>query len=461
MTFFITILIIGGLIYLLTRKKGSQKQAQPKANNRQGQFESNIPNLVFPDRTDAIEWHSQAIKKGFQNGDLELANLSYAKLIESVRQQNVNTNGKFDSVLEQIREEYQSFRTRFDLDYPEQFLPPSQRKKEKRNTQTNDLVNVSSHTKGNTTTMSIDLNEEELLRRIENGSIGQNEHPDDEYTEDIVGFYGTENFSQNKKFCVVHSGGHYENDKWKNGQFAVLSGKKLLFKKRLERPNDCHISNNGISICCDWLNTDDLAGKFIAFDQTGKQIFSRKTTANLGSSGISNDGKVAIFETYNSSTEDADQIFVVNLEQGAISSKFDRPIAFIKADFNTEKELIKLIDNRNFTYEVDYQGNQTNKDEYDAQILEKGSIYDKLWFYSDKPDEIKFKDKDYLDLLFKATKDKDAQYSFGLDRLYRMIGEYYEANNETSKTIEYWEKAIEVNPKVGVKRKLDKLKSEK
>ncbi|MCF8239621.1 MAG: hypothetical protein K9I85_15770, partial [Saprospiraceae bacterium] len=83
MTFFITILIIGGLIYLLTRKKGSQKQAQPKANNRQGHFESNIPNLVFPDRTDAIEWHSQAIKKGFQNGDLELANLSYAKLIES------------------------------------------------------------------------------------------------------------------------------------------------------------------------------------------------------------------------------------------------------------------------------------------------------------------------------------------------------------------------------------------
>ncbi len=335
------------------------------------------------------------------------------------------------------------------------------RKKGKGKTQTNDIVNISSHTKGNTTTMSIDLNKEGLLRRVKNGSFGQNEYSDDEYIEDIVGFYGTEKFSQNKKFCIVHSDGNYENDKWKKGQFAVLSGKKLLFKKRLERPHDCHISNSGISICCDWLNTDDLAGKFIAFDVTGKQIFSKKTAANLGSCAISNDGKIAIFETYNSKTEDADQIFVIDLEKGNITSKFDRPIAFIEAEFDTEKGLIKLIDNRKFAYEVDYNGNQTNKEEYDTKILEKGSVYDKLWFFIDKPDEEKFSERNYLDLLFKAIKDKDAQYSFGLDKLYRMIGEYYEANDETPQTIEYWEKAIEINPKVGVKRKLDKLKSKK
>ncbi len=335
-----------------------------------------------------------------------------------------------------------------------QEIENSKRQKERK-----DLVNISSETEDNTIT--INLNEEELLRRIEDGSFGKEDYSDEKSIEDIVGFYGKKQFSRNKSFCVVYSDGLYENDKWEKGHFAVLNGENLLFKKRLERPNNCYVSDNGISICCDWLNIDNLEGKFIVFDQRGKQIFSKKITANLGSSGISDDGKIAIFETYNSGTEDSNQIFIVNIEQGKIFSKFDRPSSFIETQIDTEKGLIKLIDNRKFIFEVDYSGNQTNREEYDAQILNKGSIYDKLWFYSEKPDEKKLQDNNYLDILYKATKDEDSKYSFGLDRIYRKIGEYYEANNDIEKTIEYWKKAIEINPKVGVKRKLDKIKNKK
>lgn len=331
----------------------------------------------------------------------------------------------------------------------------------KRQKEEKDMVSISSKTEGNTTTMTIDLNKEELLSRIKNGSIGQEDYTNDDYIENIVGFYGTEQFSQDKEYCVVYADGHYENDKWKKGHFAVVNGKKLLFKKRLERPNDCYVCNNGISICCDWLNSDDLEGKFIVFDQTGKLIFSKKTTANIGSSGISDDGKIAIFETYFSKTEDADQIFVIDTARCKVISRFNRPTSFNDTQIDTIKGLIKLIDNRKFIYEVDYSGNQTNKEEYDNQILNKGSIYDKLWFYSEKPDEEKFQDNNYLEVLYKAIKDEDAKYSFGLDRIYRMIGEYFEANNDIERTIEYWEKALEINPKVGVKRKLDKLKHNK
>lgn len=424
-------------------------------------FRPSISKMRFPDRNEAIVWHSNAIEKGFFQNNLELVNLSYAKLIESIRQQNINEPEKYNDLLEAVRAEYNQFRKEYQLGYPAQFLPPSQRKRKRSDDSGSKLVNISSQTEGNTTTMTIDLNEEELIKRIKDGSFDAYEYSTDECIEDVVGFYGNEQFSKNKKYRVVYSDGYSDNDKWKKGQFAVLNGDKLLFKKRLERPNDCHISNNGISICCDWLNIDDLEGKFIAFDLTGKEIFSRKTTAGLGSSGISNDGRIALFETYNSDTEDADQIFVVDLEQGKIISKFDRPTAFIKTEIDTESGRIRLIDNRGFIFEIDFTGNQTNQEEYDSQILQKGSIYDKLWFYSDKPAEEKFQDKNYLDILYKALKDNDCQYSYGFDRLYRMIGEYYEANNDIKKTIEYWEKAIEVNPKVGVKRKLDKLRSEK
>ena len=78
--------------------------------------------------------------------------------------------------------------------------------------------------------------------------------------------------------------------------------------------------------------------------------------------------------------------------------------------------------------------------------------------YADKPDEIKLKDPKYLELLTKALTDKDASYSFGKDKIYRMIGEYHEANGDVAKTIENWEKAMQINSKSGVKRKLDILK---
>ena len=44
------------------------------------------------------------------------------------------------------------------------------------------------------------------------------------------------------------------------------------------------------------------------------------------------------------------------------------------------------------------------------------------------------------------------------DVIYRKIGEYYEASGDTIKTIENWEKALTINPSVGIKRKFDSLK---
>lgn len=140
MTIFIIIAVVGLLIYLGTRKKTDQtfidnKQSpntsntSSQANSTRQKFQSKISDLPFPDRIDAIVWHIKAIDKGLASGDLELANLSYAKLIESIRQQNVTENGTFEDHLQTIRKEYDEFRAYYRLEYPQQFLPLSERKK--------------------------------------------------------------------------------------------------------------------------------------------------------------------------------------------------------------------------------------------------------------------------------------------------------------------------------------------
>lgn len=324
---------------------------------------------------------------------------------------------------------------------------------------TNDeIVNVTSKSIGNTTEFTIELNEEVFLKKLKDGTLGNGKR--ETTIEDITGFYGNKQYSRNRTFCVSYADGHYENDKWENGDIALIKDNNLLFKKKLQRPNDCFVSNDGIVIACDWLNSDSLTGKFLIFDSTGEELFSKKTTANLGNCAISDNSQIALFETHNSDTNDGDKIFIVDIPQKQVIHKFERPSSFNSAIIDTEVKRIKLKDHKGFVFEIDFEGNQTNAEEYENHILTKGSVYDRLWVYADKPDEIKLKDPKYLELLTKALTDNDASYSFGKDKIFRMIGDYHEANRNIEKTIDNWEKAFSLNPKVGVKRKLDTLKKQ-
>lgn len=129
----IGLLLLPPVTKALFKKKGNdfkevgqnQKQQAPRQQN----FQSKLNDLHFPDRVEAIVWHINAISKGLSTGDLNLANLSYAKLIESIRQQNVNEKNNYDFELKAIRDEYEEFRNTYGLEYPPQFLPPSQRQK--------------------------------------------------------------------------------------------------------------------------------------------------------------------------------------------------------------------------------------------------------------------------------------------------------------------------------------------
>lgn len=81
----------------------------------------------FPDRTEAIKFHKQSVLNALATGNIELANLSFAKLVESIRQQNINSGGTLNNELALLREVYDLFRNKHSLEYPKQFLPPKEK----------------------------------------------------------------------------------------------------------------------------------------------------------------------------------------------------------------------------------------------------------------------------------------------------------------------------------------------
>jgi len=365
-------------------------------------------NFPYPDRSIEIDFHSKAIQKGLSKNDFDSVNLSYAKLIESLRQQNTNLKGTFDDILSKVSKDYKDFRNLYGYEYPKDFIQPFSLNNEKTNE-----INI----------------------------------------YDLVGFFGTLQYSENKRFCTI-----YKLVKTESSNIALVFENKLLFTKNIENPIKCDVSNNGIVVCCDSLKATDMEGAFYIFNADGQCLYSKKTTANVGLCSISANGKVALFETHKSNTDDSAMIFLIDVQKGTMISKFCKPISFSKITIDTSSNSIGFIDHRNFIYISDFQGKHINKCDYENQIMTNGSVNDKLLYYLLKPNEKNHNDENYLALLKEALIDNDVTYSIGLDKINRLIGEYYVANKNIRCAIQYWEKAIEINPKIGIKKKLDAMK---
>jgi hypothetical protein len=173
MLIIIILALVGLIIYFVRRNKSkaikkSLTLKQTSTESVKTEFESQVSSMQFPDRNSDIAWHKNAIARGFADGDLSLVNLSYAKLIESLRQQNLNEPGKYNIELEAVRKEYEQFRATYNMQYPPQFLPP------KKTSLTPSInYNESQHQQIKVKSNSAKLNS--LIKEI--GTKGHNQYP--------------------------------------------------------------------------------------------------------------------------------------------------------------------------------------------------------------------------------------------------------------------------------------------
>jgi hypothetical protein len=75
----------------------------------------------YPDRTADMIFLQSTVEQLIEEGNYELANLNFAKLIEAMRQQNINLGYALNDVLEDSMRLYESFREEHGLAYPPEF----------------------------------------------------------------------------------------------------------------------------------------------------------------------------------------------------------------------------------------------------------------------------------------------------------------------------------------------------
>jgi len=123
-TVVVILLIVAFIVFLASRKKRVNRN--PSVSNLRQQFTFKTVREIRG--IDLIPFHINNLEKAFARGDLKIVNLSYAKIIEIVRQKNVDEKGEHEEILKSLRNEYEQFRQSHGLEYPQQFLPPTQKK---------------------------------------------------------------------------------------------------------------------------------------------------------------------------------------------------------------------------------------------------------------------------------------------------------------------------------------------
>ena len=236
-----------------------------------------------------------------------------------------------------------------------------------------------------------------------------------------------------------------------------LTENRIVKKGRLERPNNGHVADNGIFLLEDWLLGEGLQGMLYAFAPTGQVLLKRKFTANLATSSISKTGKYAVCQTCNSETEDSGSLFLFDVQAGKQLFSAS-PDAGWTSDYDVDEESVEVVAHIRDVGAFRYDRNGVF---IDAARFREQSLEGKDPFAALRAAE------DYLSRS-SLTKERGRQIVKALDRALSQVpavdikwqaeflkwkGIAHEALGETTDALSAYEKALSINPKVGVKRR--------
>jgi tetratricopeptide (TPR) repeat protein len=229
-----------------------------------------------------------------------------------------------------------------------------------------------------------------------------------------------------------------------------------------ERPENGAVSDDGTFIFNDWTFYNGH-GIFYAFNENGTPLLKKDFNLNLINNGISDNGHYAVCQAANSDhDDDGGKLLFFDLKEKRILWKKHMETGWANwYKFDTEKEILSLSYSGGHEYRYTFKGEFIDSDKYIKDRLNSDIGYEFLNAIKEIREQIEncnssYNYDDVIIMLGKGAKrfkDPDTRA-----RIHRNIGEIYHIEGLFIDAIFHLEKAYELNPKVGVKRLLDKLK---
>jgi hypothetical protein len=157
----------------------------------------------------------------------------------------------------------------------------------------------------------------------------------------------------------VYSEAHCENDVLKGGELALIKNGKVVYYKSDVNVSDVKVSDGGGVIYHDCLRRLHLEGLIIILCDAGEEVYRQYVTVNIDQIWISNDGNFAIFNTANGKSRDANSMFVIDVAERKVLSKFPDSFLYDKLEIDSLRKII-VLESRKYelNYSIDFYGNE-------------------------------------------------------------------------------------------------------
>jgi len=281
-----------------------------------------------------------------------------------------------------------------------------------------------------------------------------------------IGFLGCYSKSPNEDFLLAwrdadpdgRRGGCRDSGE---GDYYLVQNEQVIAEGRMERPNQGFVANNGNFILSDWRFGQGLSSTFYAFNRNGVQLLRREFDANSLNSGISQDGRFAVYMTAGGKTQDASKIFLFDLEDGeTLWSKWPetgRPDSY---EFDPAESIIWLVYRKKGRYAysmtdgdfMDWERWETERIDW-ASAWELSRIGQERLKGAEEPllleegAEIAF-------ILKKAIATGISDFPSEHVKVLKALGDLWEKLGDDAEALKCLEEAQDVYEKAGVKRKI-------
>jgi hypothetical protein len=248
------------------------------------------------------------------------------------------------------------------------------------------------------------------------------------------------------------------------GRYVLLDNDKVILNGKMQRPNDGHVADNGTFVINDWMFGEGTKGTFYAVDRQGSVLMRKLFRANLHNNGISPDGRFALCQTCKSDNTDSSMLSLFDLLDGEILWQKQPESGWADAyEFNLEKGFIYLVYRNLGKFAYNLLGEFLDEERWQTERIKGANGFELSAIARERFQSL---DKDVdpntcseiLSLLEGALQRGLDDYPNEQAKVYRTMGEVFEVLGERSKAAEHYERALRLNPKVGVRRKLDALK---
>ncbi|MBV9181943.1 MAG: tetratricopeptide repeat protein [Alphaproteobacteria bacterium] len=280
------------------------------------------------------------------------------------------------------------------------------------------------------------------------------------------GFFGQFSRSPNSRYILTWRDG---NDAGTvggarsegQGRYILLQDEQIICEGRMDRPNDGKVADDGTFILNDWhFFTMELRGTFCAFRPSGETIISRQFKANLYNNGLATDGRWACCQTCNSDDEDdSSALTTFDLTEGREIASWHPESGWANeyAFGSGEKVSLTYLEGPPVAYSL--AGEFIDRQLWLDNGLSRGELRIIGTVLNEAPQVLpKELARKLVGACDRGLRRKDFREAWSQAWGLRLQGECYDRSGDLVEALACYDKALQNDPKVGVKRRAQQIR---